>query len=222
MYFGNPQIKTYSQNEFANPQGAEGAPILNELSIESYKAPSERRRNVVGFEYDADLSDRRHAVYHHRATKRVVMANRGTVPSKLCDLYTDAALTVGTFKGTKHYKNAVRKYQEVQNKYGKGQNYHLTGHSLGGMTTVALHHRFPHSTSSSTAWNPPGSIPGVFSSGIQKLGYKTRTQKKVQANHQSFVNTLDPVSILSRHRKGLKNQKKFSLNPHSLTQWQGF
>ncbi|CAN0529381.1 unnamed protein product, partial [Ectocarpus sp. 12 AP-2014] len=65
------------------------------------------------------------------------MASRGTVPSKIRDLYTDAALTGGTLKGTKHFKNAVRKYQEVQNKYGKGQNYHLTGHSLGGMTTVA-------------------------------------------------------------------------------------
>ncbi|CAN0319315.1 unnamed protein product [Ectocarpus sp. 6 AP-2014] len=96
VYFSNPQIQTYSQNEFANPHGADGAPILNELSVEPYKAPSERRRNIVGFEYDADLSDRRPAVHHHRATKRVVIiANRGTDPTYLLrDLASDAALTV--------------------------------------------------------------------------------------------------------------------------------
>ncbi|CAM9954763.1 unnamed protein product [Ectocarpus fasciculatus] len=139
MYFDNPKIETYSQNEFANPSGVEEAPIMNELSIESYKAPVDRRRNVVGFEYDDQLSDRRHAVYQHRATKRVVMANRGTVPSKLRDLYSDAALTVGGFKGTSHYKNAVKKYQEVQRKYGDGQSYHLTGHSLGAYTARIVH-----------------------------------------------------------------------------------
>lgn len=222
MYFNNPKISAYDETEFESPSEAESHPVQHEIAVESYKPPSERRRNIVGYKYDDELSDNRHAIYHHQADKRVIMGNRGTVPTELRDLYTDAALTIGQFRKTRHYKNAVKKYQEVQDKYGDNKTYHLSGHSLGSHTTYALAHRFPNSTQSSVGFNQPGSLPGLLSSGIQNV-YQTPTQKKVDKFHVTYNNSLDPVSILSRHRISQRNQKRHkSFNPHSLQSWYNY
>lgn len=222
MYFNNPRINAYDLTEFESPSRAASHPVHHEIAVESYKPPGERRRNIVGYKYDEDLSDRRHAVYHHQADQRVVMGNRGTVPTELRDLYTDAALTIGQFRKTSHYKNAVKKYQAVQAKYGRKNSYHLSGHSLGSHTAYALAHRFPNSTASSVAYNLPGSLPGLLSSGIQNV-YQTPTQKKVSKFHVTYNNSLDPVSILSRHRTNQRTQmRQGSWNPHSLQSWYNY
>ncbi|AXH74329.1 MAG: triacylglycerol lipase [Cressdnaviricota sp.] len=222
MYFNNPTIAAYDSSEFNPESQAESHPLHHEISVESYKSPSERRRNIVGFQYDDQLSDRRHAVYRHAADKRVIMGSRGTNPKELRDLYSDAALTIGQFKGTKHYKTSVKKYQQVQDKYGPNQSYHLSGHSLGAHNTYALANRYPNSTQTSVGFNQPGSLPGLVSSGIQNI-YQTPTQKKVDKFHVMYNNTLDPVSILSRHRKIQRNQKAHhSWNPHSLQSWYNY
>lgn len=219
MLMSNPTINPYSIDEFEDPQNASFHGIHHEVSVESYKPAGERRNNIAGFRLDHDLSDARHAVYYHPAHKRVILGARGTVPSQLRDVFSDGELTIGRFRRTNHYKEAVRKYQEVQDKFGPGQTYHLSGHSLGSHTAQALHHRFPNSTKTSVLFNLPGSVPGLISSGIQNV-YQTRTQRKVGRNSITYNNTLDPVSILSRHKSNQRTQKKhYSANPHSLSSW---
>ncbi|CAM9323393.1 unnamed protein product [Pylaiella littoralis] len=208
MLNSNPRIETYSQNQFNDPTShSHVASLLNLMSQEAYVDPKYRRSNIGGFKLDRTLSDSRHAIYSHGYTGRVVQANRGS--ANLSDVAHDVVLALGAYGATPDAKKSIKKYQEVQKKYGKTAKYHLTGHSYGGFVSSFLHRKHPYSTASSTSFNEPGSIPGVFSSLIQRTGYRTKTQRKVHANHASFVNTLDPVSAFSRHRKGVKTKKSF-------------
>ncbi|CAN0400560.1 unnamed protein product [Pylaiella littoralis] len=228
MYFNNPRIQAYDDREFMDPQGFGSSPISHQVSMESYKPVDERRTNIAGFSLDRTRSDERHAIYHHKADKRVVIGLRGTVPSLLHprDIKTDIALTLGQFKRTRHYKEAVQKFKEVHGHYGDNQHYHTAAHSLGAHTSLALALRFPKSIKSSVGFNTPGSLFSPLSTTIQKNIGQTRTQKKVfgtkkqKGTHIDYWNSLDPVGFFAAtHRKGHFQKEHHSLNPHSLEAW---
>jgi len=218
MLNSNPFInQSYDTTEFDDPVRAYQAPVSHAASVEAYKSPGSRRRNIHGFVYDDKVSNRRTAVYHDPRNKRTLLAHRGTQVTSPRDIATDVALTFGGFKKTKHYKDQVKKFQEVYDKYGAKNTYHLTGHSLGGHLQP-LHSRFHKTVKSAVSFNPPGSTSGIVSSGIQRIAM-TPAQRAIDKSHANFIHSLDPVSILSRHRKNKKGQSKFTLNPHSLDQW---
>ena len=150
MHFSNPSIPSYSSTEFDDPINAYTSPISHEIAAQSYVTPKERRGNIAGFKLDRELSDRRTAIYTHQKDKRTVTGFRGTVPSKGRDLLTDVNLTLGRFNKTEHSRNAIAKQKEVYNKYGDKHSYHLTGHSLGAMTSRNVHSRLHNTVNSST------------------------------------------------------------------------
>lgn len=224
MYFRNPSINTYDSSEFTDPQNAEYAPVSHQVAAESYIVPSKRKKNILGFKYDNDQSDLRHAVYVHngktQAEKRVVLGYRGTDSSNARDLYTDSALTQGKFNSTKHYKEGRDQLHSVIDSY-PDHTVHLTGHSLGAHSQMVHHRENLDNVASSIGFNTPGSIHGVLSDVTRRF-YKTKAQKKYDKNSTHFINRYDPVSLLLRGRSGSRMNTKWSTNPHSLSQWKNY
>ena len=216
MNFSNPSIQSYSSTEFDDPINAYTSPISHEIAAQSYIAPKERRGNIAGFKLDRELSDRRTAIYSHPKDKRTVTGFRGTVPSKGRDLLTDVNLTLGRFNKTEHSRNAIAKQKEVYHKYGDKHSYHLTGHSLGAMTSRNVHSRLHNTVSSSTGFNTPGSMNEKIIEGFAIPGIRN---DKVNSSRVDYINRTDPVSIF--HSSHGKKIKKWShgLSPHDLSQW---
>lgn len=224
MYFRNPSINTYDSSEFTDPQSAEYTPVSHMVAAESYVVPSKRRKNIMGFKYDSERSDLRHAVYAHhgktQAEKRVVLGYRGTDASNARDLVTDSMLTQGKFTSTKHYKEGRDKLHSVINDY-PDHTVHLTGHSLGAHSQMVHHREHLDNVSTSIGYNTPGSIRGVVSDVARRF-YRTKDQRRYDKSSTHFVNRYDPVSALLRGRTGSRLNTKFSANPHSLSQWKNY
>lgn len=220
MYYRNPSIQTFDSAEFDNVSNVANAPISHEIASQSYQPVEERMENIHGFKYVPEWSTDNIAVYRHDGKtaheKRVVFGYRGSSVAR--DFATDVALTGGSFRHTRHAREAMSNFDRVRS-HTPGYSYHLTGHSLGGYTSSYVHHSRPKTVSSSIGYNAPGSIQSVASDAVKKF-YRTRTQRLVEANRVDFQNSYDPVSVLSRFRRNRKTSLlNRGYNPHSLGQW---
>lgn len=114
------------------------------LSKLSYKKHADQIKKDIpeGFEYDEDLSTRETKVFVNPTTKKVVVSYRGTnfkdPKTILRDLKSDWNILRGNEKNDPRFKEAVKDFSKIQDKY-KSQGYSIdtTGHSLGGQ--IATH-----------------------------------------------------------------------------------
>lgn len=146
-------------------KGVEKADQLElDLTKQSYEKPDKRRKNVKGFVYQPELSSDELAVYQNPATKRVVMAHRGS--SNLDDLKTDLRLAVGGITKTKRYERDLGRLEAVQSAF-PNDRIDFTGHSLGGTVAIEMNSLLPKDKSSAVVFNA-GHTP------FRKLGVKDR------------------------------------------------
>jgi len=218
MYFSNPSIQTIDQREFDDPKSVEFHPYSHEASTQAY-LPKHKRSDIGRFKYQKDKSTKNIAVYKSSGRtpqeKKLLFGYRGTASKR--DVLTDAALTAGLFKHTRHANEVLTNFDNVR-KYYPRHSIHLAGHSLGTVSSNYVAHSRPKSINSQVLFNPPGSIPGV-GSGIIKKFYKTKTQKNVEDKTVNLINLFDPVSTLSKGRKNTKYRYQPGLHVHDLNQW---
>ena len=89
-----------------------------------------KRLHQLGMTKDTSLSQRKDKVYVDKNGKAYIVY-RGTNPTDVRDLATDAAIAVGLGRFTPRFKNGKRLARKVKEKYGD-QNVAAYGHSLGG------------------------------------------------------------------------------------------
>lgn len=208
LFFSNPNISTFDNQEFVDPTNVQYAPISHAMSAQAYTDPDFRQQNISGFKYDREHSTEDIAQYVHdgktKNDKRIVIAYTGTKPSKGHHIRADGALTTGFFHKSKIAKDAINHLDKTKQDY-PNHSIHLSGHSLGSFSSAYVAHARPKSVSSSIGYNVPGSIPGVASSMIRPF-YETTAQKKVQNTRAEFTNNLDPVSLLNFRKNRNKKQ----------------
>jgi hypothetical protein len=124
-------------NQFVfGPQAKSGSdPVEREhyaqLSDMAYMSPENRQAQaqLLGYQYDQELSDPYTAVFHRQQGPAVV-AFRGTVPTHPPDLGADASILVGVQAQHPRFKQSLDLTNRVRTKHGP--QVVLTGHSLGG------------------------------------------------------------------------------------------
>ena len=185
------------------------------FSNQSYQ-PKEQRHGFEGYEYVDDLSSKRQAVFYNKDLNQSFLAQRGTKPTDLQDLYQDAQIATGLFgenslrstEGAKTINNIRDRYKDVQ--------ITNTGHSLGGSTANVLGKQFNMNT---IAFNQGSGITQPF--------------KKLEcygANPPSYCNKIknyrihgDPLSFLSRFNKDTRTIQRpdiSDLTKHSLSSFE--
>ena len=218
MYFNNPSIQTMDTREFDDPKSVEYHPYSHEASTQAYRDVNDRS-DIGRFKYQKDKSTKNIAVYKSSGKtakeKKLLFGYRGTASKR--DVLTDAALTAGLFKHTRHANEVITNFDKVRKIYPK-HSIHLAGHSLGTVSSNYVAHSRPKSVKSQVLFNPPGSALGV-GSGIIKKFYKTKTQKDVEDKTVNLVNIFDPVSTLSKFRKNTKYRYHPGIHVHDLKQW---
>jgi hypothetical protein len=95
-----------------------------------------------GLVYDADTSDKYHAVYLEPNKKKVYMSIRGTSLDKgyktaFEDLLDDAAVATNNISITRRYKDSDSKLKALKEKY-PDYDFVLASHSLGGSVGYEL------------------------------------------------------------------------------------
>lgn len=85
----------------------------------------------TGYVLDSELSGKYQKVFFNRDSNDVIIANRGTVPTKWQDLAADAVLAMGITEQPR-FRDSLRHARRTQDKYGPTATYTLTAHSLGG------------------------------------------------------------------------------------------
>lgn len=106
--------------------------LLAQLSSQAYDhAKGNKDHNIAGYDLVDQLSGDEHVVYRHGGNNRVVIAYRGTDPTKAGDLVADAHIAAGTQAISGRFQRAMETYDKVR-RFHKDHDIHLTGHSLGG------------------------------------------------------------------------------------------
>jgi hypothetical protein len=91
------------------------------------------RETIPGWDIVSDLSNRNRVVYARDG--KAVIAYRGTDPSNLGDLGSDALAGLGLKKFGARYQNALKVAKEAVKRYG-AENVTTTGHSLGAIQSL--------------------------------------------------------------------------------------
>ena len=157
----------------------------------SYKEKNNEADSIgqkMGYKLDRDLSNAEHKVFIDKDNKPTV-AFRGTKPTKIKDLLTDAAIAVGLGRFTPRFRESARLMDKVNKKYGAKST--VIGHSLGG--SLAEH---VGSKSNKVITLDKGTgIGGIL--------------KKTNSNQTDIRSSLDPFSALSIGQSG---GKKITIN----------
>jgi hypothetical protein len=195
------------------------------LANASYQKPQKRQSYNInyglkdkGLIYDADASDKFHAVYINPTDKKVYVSIRGTqlkhgYGEAITDLLTDAQLAFGGIEGTKRFKASDKKINDLKAKY-PDMNIETYGHSLGG--TVGSHLSKKYGIVSHNFNTGSGVLdPKVVFEGKFKQfdpNYKENT-------HYYHTGDFDVLSETSLVRPGTHHiyDKKENVGSHALT-----
>lgn len=153
--------------------------IYLKLSQEAYDPKADRKEEITAsgetFTYDPSISTTRVAVYH--SPTRLIVAQRGTVPSDPKDLYADLHIAATTFEHTARAKSALTNAKKAHKKYP-----HLvmssTGHSLGGAAALYVAKKMDVKNSKVVVFNP-GSSPAPLLFDIWTQGLKKALATRV-------------------------------------------
>jgi hypothetical protein len=119
------------------------------LSQAAYKGG---KGEVSGWEIvrERDLTNRNRTTYRNPKTGKVVIAYRGTNPSNLADLATDALAALNLQRYSSRFNNATKAAETAVELFGEG-NVSTTGHSLGAMQSLYVNSKLGLT---SHAYNP--------------------------------------------------------------------
>jgi hypothetical protein len=140
------------------------------------------------------------SAYRSEKDKKIYVAHRGTKKRK--DLSADLAIMTGTEKYHPRFKRAKRETAKLQRE-NPGYEVVQTGHSLGG------------SLAEFAGKHTKGKKEVVTFNKGAGVGALVRKRGK---NQTDYVNTLDPVSAMSKYQRGGKvyRQTKFKKHPHKI------
>jgi len=115
---------------------------LLSAGYESNAKREQERLEAEGYVKDHSLSTKKDKVYYSPYDKKAYVVYKGTNPTDIRDLATDAALAVGVGRFTPRFKRAKRIAKKAASKYGSEHTV-AVGHSLGGSlaTESGLKHR---------------------------------------------------------------------------------
>jgi len=122
-------------------------------------------------------------MYYNPETKKVLHSVKGTDPTNIKDLYTDAMLSMGMLKKTDRYKDSHKKLREAKAKYGT-DTADVVGHSLG--SGIASY------------------ISDKNKDKVYTLDKATTIGGKTRSNEQSYRTKGDLVSIFNKNSKRTK------------------
>jgi hypothetical protein len=156
------------------------------------RGEEEKRLQKLGMTKDHELSQKKDKVYVDKNGKAHVVY-KGTDPTDIRDLATDAALAVGLGRFTSRFRKGKRLAKKAEAKYG-ADNTAAYGHSLGGSlaTESGIKERITYNK-------------GV---GIGGIG------KQMRAGQTDYRNKGDVVSVLSKFSK-YKNKSGDSGGTHN-------
>lgn len=92
-------------------------------------------REIAGYTIVDNFSDDKSIVFMNKAKNHIVIAYRGTIPTKYSDLVADVYITFGKTDKSNRFNEAMNKYHTVKNNYPK-MEISTTGHSLGGSQAI--------------------------------------------------------------------------------------
>jgi hypothetical protein len=184
------------------------------LSSESYKAKGARDPDVLGFRYDQDVSTERTAVYV--GSDRIIIANRGTVPTDQSDLKADALIVAGQFDKSDRLKRSLKTVADVAAKY-PGVRLEMTGHSLGGKVAQMIGLALP---GVKVVTFNMGSSPLDIATSLKDkaLCALTNSERCKRLKNQTHYSTgIDPISFASNFLHGSKHVSAEHVNVHGLS-----
>lgn len=192
--------------------------IDQELSSAAYDATPQQ--NIKGYNYDADLSNKKTRVYHNPETGKTIISHKGTDPTDKKDLVNDALLSVGLLNRytSKRVKKAEDVAKKTQAKYG--DNISSTGHSLGGKLANITAQKLDVKNSKSEVYNSGSSpleiIPNILNKA--KCSVSNSNSCKKLKNQTENTTGVDPISISGALTSVGKTKlyKPKSANVHSI------
>lgn len=178
------------------------------MAEEVYKSPNERKREIMGYKYDDELSSKRWAIYVYDGDLKLTIAFRGTVPTNVRDLGSDLKILLqdtlrmsrDVFKKSKYMSEARKVFELTKKKY-PNHDITLTGHSLSGRVSIQLA-------------NEKNEDAIVFNAGG---GDFTRNQLNDKSKH--YRSKTDPISvgfITDKRTTNVVNSKPKGIN-HSIS-----
>lgn len=116
---------------------------------------------IPGYQIQQAFSSSEHVCFKNDKTKHIIVAYRGTDPTKFDDLRADhQIITSGNdLSGRPRFERASESFDTIRQNFGTGYTYSLTGHSLGG--TQAMHVAKQHPTVQAYVYNPGVVTPNV-------------------------------------------------------------
>jgi hypothetical protein len=158
---------------------------LHAVIKNSYAKKKDQKKAFTdkGYVYDEKLSNKNNAIYYNPETKKVLHSVKGTDPTNIKDLYTDAMLSMGMLKKTDRYKDSHKKLREAKAKYGT-DTADVVGHSLG--SGIASY------------------ISDKNKDKVYTLDKATTIGGKTRSNEQSYRTKGDVVSIFNKNSKRTK------------------
>ena len=150
---------------------------LLKMTIASY-APKEDRRAVDGFTYNASSSNDEHAVYVNEATKKIVVAYRGSRTQEDW-LVSDKYIAKGKLEDSPRFKRELKFTEGLLDVIPKDYTVDFTGSSLGGTLAYTLGHA---TKQRAVVFNP-----GVGIDGAKKHG---------DDNTKFYHAEGDPISVM--------------------------
>lgn len=109
------------------------------LSKEAYNVGAQR--SMGDWRVLKGLTDDNSTVYKNETTGEVVIAYRGTDPTRKGDLAADALIATGLQGTSQRFKEAEKKYKLVKTSFPNAK-VTVTGHSLGGAQAMHVNRRF--------------------------------------------------------------------------------
>ena len=158
--------------------------------IESSYKKNKEVNEIDGYKLDKNLSTAENKVFHNPATKKTIIANRGTIGT-VRDWSNNAKAVTGQYKSTKRFQNAKQTQKKAIEKYGKVDKN--ISHSQGAFVGRELNKK--KLTNEHIQVNPAS------------LGSKEKS------NVHTIRSDKDIVSVLHKKDKNTQNIKSNSINP---------
>ena len=171
---------------------------LHKVIKNSYAKKKDQKKAFTdkGYVYDEKLSNKNNAIYYNPETKKVLHSVKGTDPTNIKDLYTDAMLSMGMLKKTDRYKDSHKKLREAKAKYGT-DTADILGHSLGASVSSY--------------------VGDKNKDKVYTLDKGATFGQKSRSNEKAYRTKGDMVSILNKNSKNMTTLK----NPNKKSRFGG-
>lgn len=178
----------------------------------AYHHPEIAEKGIVGtgFFMDRDLSTNETKVFVNPNTRKIVLAFRGTAlndkKTRFKDIISDFNIFKGSEKKDRRFKEALRDFDRVHQKYQpKGFTVDTTGHSLGGQLATHVNRERSGLVSENLSFSRGTGLREPF---------RKRPENTWDYSHKGDIISLG--ARLSEGGGGNVVDRSIALNPHSL------